>query len=152
MAIRVECEECGKKYKLSDNRAGEWIECRECGFDIEVPDDGWDDESRDRERLRYENEEEVNISVKLLSGAKELWGGPQSKFSNQVGLFARFTLKEGETLQQVLSRSMWNSVDSTLTSVAFPQRIFDPSMSNSFGTSMFVNGQPSLCPRQVADR
>ena len=93
MAIRVECEECGKKYKLSDNRAGEWIECRECGFDIEVPDDGWDDESRDRERLRYENEEEVSISVKLLSGAKELWGGPQSKFSNQVGLFARFTLK-----------------------------------------------------------
>jgi len=50
--------------------------------------------------------EEVSVSVKLLAGTKELWGGPQTKFSNQVGMFARFTLKEGETLQQVLSRSM----------------------------------------------
>lgn len=91
--------------------------------------------------------EEVSVSVKLLAGAKELWGGPQTKFSNQVGMFSRFTLKEGETLQQVLSKSMWNSVDSTLSSIGFPQRIFDPSMSNGFGTSLFVNGQPTLRPR-----
>lgn len=91
--------------------------------------------------------EEVNFSVKLTgAGGKELWAGPQSKVSNKVGMFSRFRLKEGESLQQVLARSMWSQVDSTLGSVAFPKRIFDPSMSNGFGTSRFVNGQPTAMP------
>lgn len=92
--------------------------------------------------------EEVSLSVKLLDATgKELWSGPQTKFSNRVGLFARFRLKEGETLPQVLSRSMWSQVDSTLGSLAFPQRIFHPSMSNGFGTSLIIRGQPKIQSR-----
>ena len=50
MPIKIECDECGKKYRLPDDRAGEWIECRECGADIEVPDDG--DAARDEKPRR----------------------------------------------------------------------------------------------------
>lgn len=51
MPIKVECDECGKKYRIPDDRAGEWIECRDCGADIEVPeDDEWDDEPRRSQR------------------------------------------------------------------------------------------------------
>ena len=37
MPIGVECDECGARYKLPDNRAGETIRCKSCGADIEVP-------------------------------------------------------------------------------------------------------------------
>lgn len=37
MSIRVECEECGKKYSFGDNFAGRMVPCKECGEDIEVP-------------------------------------------------------------------------------------------------------------------
>jgi WD40 repeat protein len=52
MSIKVECDECGKKYRIPDDRAGEWIECRECGADIDVPDDGWDGDDYDEPRRR----------------------------------------------------------------------------------------------------
>ena len=37
MPIRVECEECGKRYQLPEKAAGDIIPCRDCGADIEVP-------------------------------------------------------------------------------------------------------------------
>lgn len=37
MPVFCECEFCGKKYKLSDDRAGTTIVCKECDGDIEVP-------------------------------------------------------------------------------------------------------------------
>jgi WD40 repeat protein len=37
MPITVECSVCGKKYRVGDERAGESIECKECGGDIDVP-------------------------------------------------------------------------------------------------------------------
>jgi len=45
MPIKLECGECGKKYRVPDERAGEWIECLECGADIEVVDE-WDETPR----------------------------------------------------------------------------------------------------------
>ena len=42
MPIKLECGECGKKYRLPDDRAGDWIECHECGAEIEVLDE-WDE-------------------------------------------------------------------------------------------------------------
>ena len=89
--------------------------------------------------------ERVSFGVKLLgAGGKELWSGSQGGTSNEVGRFAEFRLKKGESLQKILVRGMWSSVDSTLRSIAFPSRIFDPSMSSGFGTSMIVNGQPVI--------
>ena len=37
MPIQVACEECGKRYRYSDERAGHTVECKECGSDIEIP-------------------------------------------------------------------------------------------------------------------
>jgi WD40 repeat protein len=37
MPIAVECSSCGKKYRVGDERAGEIIECKDCGEEIEVP-------------------------------------------------------------------------------------------------------------------
>ena len=37
MPIFVECDECGKKYRLQASMAGERIPCRECGASIRVP-------------------------------------------------------------------------------------------------------------------
>ena len=39
MAITVECENCSKKYRLADDKAGSTIRCRDCGDKIRVPDD-----------------------------------------------------------------------------------------------------------------
>lgn len=37
MPIQISCPDCGKKYRLSDERAGSTVECKECGSDIDVP-------------------------------------------------------------------------------------------------------------------
>lgn len=37
MPIQVSCPDCGKKYRLSDERAGSTVECKECGSEIDVP-------------------------------------------------------------------------------------------------------------------
>ena len=37
MPIAVECSVCGKKYRVGDERAGETIECKDCGGEISVP-------------------------------------------------------------------------------------------------------------------
>lgn len=37
MSIPIVCPDCGKKYRFGDERAGETVECKECGMDIEIP-------------------------------------------------------------------------------------------------------------------
>ena len=37
MPIQVACSECGKRYRFPDERAGDTVECKECGVDIEIP-------------------------------------------------------------------------------------------------------------------
>ncbi|HUQ72402.1 MAG TPA: WD40 repeat domain-containing protein [Planctomycetaceae bacterium] len=37
MAIALECDVCGKKYKLSDTLAGKTFTCKECGLALDVP-------------------------------------------------------------------------------------------------------------------
>ncbi|MBT4868270.1 MAG: hypothetical protein HON53_24450, partial [Planctomycetaceae bacterium] len=37
MPILVECDVCGKKYRLGEDRAGTTIECKECFGEIDVP-------------------------------------------------------------------------------------------------------------------
>ena len=37
MPIQVACEECGKRYRYADERAGQTVECKDCGADIEIP-------------------------------------------------------------------------------------------------------------------
>ncbi len=48
MTISIECDLCGKKYKLNDSLAGKKLTCKECGTSIRVPseegDDDFDDE------------------------------------------------------------------------------------------------------------
>src|SRR2546425_7130875 len=43
MSIFVRCQ-CGKKYSVSDDKAGKRIRCRACNEIIEVPDDRWGDD------------------------------------------------------------------------------------------------------------
>src|SRR5712691_3845692 len=43
MSISVRCQ-CGKKYSVSDDKAGKRIRCRACDQVIEVPDDRWGDD------------------------------------------------------------------------------------------------------------
>lgn len=37
MPITVECSSCGKKYKVRDDMAGDTIDCKDCGEEIDVP-------------------------------------------------------------------------------------------------------------------
>lgn len=37
MPIQVACSDCGKRYRFPDERAGDTVECKECGSDIEIP-------------------------------------------------------------------------------------------------------------------
>ena len=37
MPIQVACSECGKRYRFPDERAGETVECKDCGADIDIP-------------------------------------------------------------------------------------------------------------------
>ena len=48
MSISVRCN-CGKKYSVSDDKAGKRIRCRDCGEIIEVPDDSLVELSEDDE-------------------------------------------------------------------------------------------------------
>ena len=52
MPIRIECEECGKKYQFPDKFAGRIVPCKECDADIEVydEDDDFEDEYEDDHR------------------------------------------------------------------------------------------------------
>ena len=45
MTISVQCE-CGKRYKVGDDKAGKRIKCRECGGAVSIPvrDDEFDDD------------------------------------------------------------------------------------------------------------
>lgn len=37
MTIAVECSQCGKKYRVADDRAGGTLDCKECGEEIDIP-------------------------------------------------------------------------------------------------------------------
>ena len=37
MPIQIACPDCGKKYRFADERAGETVECKDCGSDIDIP-------------------------------------------------------------------------------------------------------------------
>lgn len=53
MAIEIVCDDCGNKYRVSDDKAGSKVRCRECGSRIDVPDgddDLFDTESATRPR------------------------------------------------------------------------------------------------------
>lgn len=52
MAIEIVCDDCGNKYRVSDDKAGSKVRCRECGSRIDVPDgdDDFDTEAETRRR------------------------------------------------------------------------------------------------------
>ena len=37
MPIQIACPDCGKRYRFADERAGETVECKDCGSDIDIP-------------------------------------------------------------------------------------------------------------------
>ena len=37
MPIAVECSQCGRKYRVGDERAGQTFDCKECGEEVEIP-------------------------------------------------------------------------------------------------------------------
>lgn len=44
MAIETQCEQCRKRYRVKDERAGTRIKCKECGATIHVEDPYAEDE------------------------------------------------------------------------------------------------------------
>ncbi|MEK6262534.1 MAG: PQQ-binding-like beta-propeller repeat protein [Planctomycetota bacterium] len=52
MPIQVACPECGKKYRLPDERAGGTVDCKECGTEIDIPGG-----SRRRSKSRDDDDE-----------------------------------------------------------------------------------------------
>ncbi len=62
MTIQVACEECGKRYRYSDERAGQTVECKECGSDIEIPG------GRPRGGKKKKSKKGTGLPVGLLAG------------------------------------------------------------------------------------
>lgn len=48
MPITVACEECEKKYRVPDDRAGDVIRCKACGAKIAIPEEDEDEELEPR--------------------------------------------------------------------------------------------------------
>ena len=62
MPIQVACEECGKRYRYSDERAGQTVECKECGSDIEIPG------GRSRGGKKKKSKKNSGLPVGVLAG------------------------------------------------------------------------------------
>lgn len=60
MAIVCECDDCGKKYRVKQHRAGTRIPCRACGYLIDVPGT--------RARSRREQQATNHIAPKVVIG------------------------------------------------------------------------------------
>ena len=43
MTISVECDGCGKAYKIADDKAGKKFKCKDCGEVVAVPDEDFED-------------------------------------------------------------------------------------------------------------
>ena len=68
MTIRAECQECGKQYQMSDDKAGRKFRCRECEAVVHVPDD-------------YEDEYETPASPRRKPASKKGRAGGRGKKS-----------------------------------------------------------------------
>ncbi len=58
MPIRIECEECGARFRVDDRRAGSELPCKNCGAEIFVPEPrrrGRDSQERSSRRSRAAN-------------------------------------------------------------------------------------------------
>jgi WD40 repeat protein len=62
MPIQVACEECGKRYRYSDERAGQTVECKACGSDIEIPG------GRQRAGKKKKTKKSSGLPVAVLAG------------------------------------------------------------------------------------
>ncbi|QDT39972.1 hypothetical protein Pan241w_00250 [Gimesia alba] len=54
MSIKFQCKKCGKNYKVSDDKAGKKIKCRECAAPVKIPElevddfnEDWEEEDED---------------------------------------------------------------------------------------------------------
>lgn len=56
MPISVECEGCGKNYRLGDDKAGKKFKCKECGEVVSIPED--DEEFADAFEVVEDDEED----------------------------------------------------------------------------------------------
>lgn len=71
MAIEVVCDDCGNKYRVSDDKAGSRVKCRECGSRIDVPDgddDGFDTEVASRPSSRKRKKSAGGQSAGIMIG------------------------------------------------------------------------------------
>ncbi|WP_417377796.1 DUF1559 domain-containing protein [Gimesia sp.] len=54
MTINFQCKQCGKNYKVSDDKAGKKVKCRQCDASVRIPELEVDDFSEDWEEPEYE--------------------------------------------------------------------------------------------------
>src|SRR5438045_2682031 len=77
MPIKARCSECGRVYKLGDDRAGQSLECKDCGATFEVPDAlravprNEDDRDRLRPKRRDSKDREDERPTEKTAGAKK---------------------------------------------------------------------------------
>lgn len=73
MAIEIICDDCGNKYRVSDDKAGSRVRCKECGARIDVPEDVFDDDtevrSKPSSKRRKKSKEGPSAGVLIGVGA-----------------------------------------------------------------------------------
>jgi hypothetical protein len=70
MPIKARCPECGRVYNLGDDRAGQSLECKECGATFDVPGAPADRRREDRDRPRRRDDREDDRPARKKPEAK----------------------------------------------------------------------------------
>lgn len=84
MAIVVTCDECGKKYRVGDDKAGKRMRCRECSNSLTIPaaddfgDDEWEDSPAPARRPAARKPGRAATSGKSRGSARKKSGAKKS--------------------------------------------------------------------------
>ncbi|WP_339728453.1 DUF1559 domain-containing protein [uncultured Gimesia sp.] len=82
MTISFQCKKCGKNYKVSDDKAGKKIKCRQCSAPVRIPEAEVDDFTDDWE----EEAEETPLPRRRARSASKSKPKPKRKNKSSSGL------------------------------------------------------------------
>ncbi len=81
MAIDVTCDECGRSYRMKDDRGGSRVRCKDCQAFIDVPDQTADEEWDDQESPWETAPEAPALPSRRRSGGTGRAASPKAKAS-----------------------------------------------------------------------
>lgn len=77
MAIDVTCAECGRSYRMKDERAGSRVRCKDCQSIMHVPDEAAGEEWDDQENPWETAEEPPALPARRRSGTTARAAAPK---------------------------------------------------------------------------